>query len=75
MEISALYRLDLTLLPGSNKTVAGGDYETIILIPQFRSISRAVTASFSERALFHRRERLGVAIQEELAKKRFPRGE
>jgi prohibitin 1 len=57
------------------KTVSGGDYETIILIPQFRSISRAVTASFQASALYSsERERLGAMIQEELAKTVAPRG-
>lgn len=38
-------------------------------MPQFRSISRAVTASFQASALYSsERERLGVAIQEELSK-------
>jgi regulator of protease activity HflC (stomatin/prohibitin superfamily) len=55
--------------------VAGGDYETIILIPQFRSISRAVTASFQASALYStERDRLGMAIQEELARTVAPRG-
>lgn len=57
------------------KTVAGGDYQTIILIPQFRSICRAVTASFQASALYSsERERLGSSIQEELAKTVSPRG-
>ena len=75
LEISALYRLDPDSAASVYKTVAGGDYETIILIPQFRSISRAVTASFQASALYStERERLGVAIQEELAKTVSPRG-
>jgi len=52
LEISALYRLDPDSAARVYKTVAGGDYETIILIPQFRSISRAVTASFQASALY-----------------------
>jgi prohibitin 1 len=67
LEISVLYRLNPDSAAGVYKTVAGGDYETIILIPQFRSISRAVTASFQASALYStERERLGLAIQEEL---------
>jgi len=65
LEISALYRLDPDSAARVYKTVAGGDYETIILIPQFRSISRAVTASFQASALYStERDRLGMAIQE-----------
>ena len=75
LEISVLYRLNPYSAGRVYKTVAGGDYETIILIPQFRSISRAVTASFQASALYStERERLGVAIQEELAKTVAPRG-
>jgi len=75
LEISALYRLDPDSAARVYKTVAGGDYETIILIPQFRSISRAVTASFQASALYStERDRLGMAIQEELARIVAPRG-
>jgi prohibitin 1 len=75
LEISALYRLNPDSAARVYKTVAGGDYETIILIPQFRSISRAVTASFQASALYStERERLGIAIQEELARTVAPRG-
>ncbi|HEY6950968.1 MAG TPA: prohibitin family protein [Bacteroidota bacterium] len=75
LEISALYRLNPDSAARVYKTVIGGDYETIILIPQFRSISRSVTASFQASALYStERERLGVAIQEELARTVAPRG-
>ena len=75
LEVSALYRLHPDSAARVYKTVAGGDYETIILIPQFRSISRSVTASFQASALYStEREQLGVAIQEELAKIVAPRG-
>jgi prohibitin 1 len=75
LEVSALYRLNPDSAARVYKTVAGGDYETIILIPQFRSICRAVTASFQASALYStERERLGASIQEELAKTVSPRG-
>ncbi len=75
LEISVLYRLNPDSAARVYKTVAGGDYETIILIPQFRSISRAVAASFQASALYStERERLGVAIQEELARTVASRG-
>jgi len=75
LEVSVLYRLNPDSAARVYKTVAGGDYETIILIPQFRSISRAVTASFQASALYStERERLGASIQEELAKTVGPRG-
>ncbi len=75
LEVSALYRLNPDSAARVYKTVAGGDYETIILIPQFRSICRAVTASFQASALYSsEREQLGISIQEELAKAVAPRG-
>ncbi|MFH1214199.1 MAG: prohibitin family protein [Candidatus Neomarinimicrobiota bacterium] len=75
LEVSALYRLNPDSAARVYKTVSGGDYETIILIPQFRSISRAVTASFQASALYStERERLGAAIQEEFARMVGPRG-
>jgi len=75
LEISALYRLNPDSAARVYKTIAGGDYENIVLVPQFRSISRAVTASFQASALYStERERLGVAIMEELSKMVAPRG-
>ncbi len=75
LEISALYRLNPDSAARVYKTVAGGDYENIILIPQFRSISRAVTASFQASALYStERDRLGLTIQQELATMVGPRG-
>jgi len=75
LEVSALYRLNPDSAARVYKTVSGGDYKTIILIPQFRSICRAVTASFQASALYStERERLGATIQEELAATVSPRG-
>ena len=75
LEISALYRLNPDSAARVYKTIAGGDYETIVLIPQFRSMSRSVMASFQASALYStERERLGVAIMEELVKVVAPRG-
>jgi len=75
LEISALYRLNPDSAARVYQTIIGGDYETVVLIPQFRSISRSVTASFQASALYStERERLGVSILEELAKTVAPRG-
>ena len=67
LEISALYRLD----PDSAASVyrkLGTDYSDVVLVPQFRSVSRAVTASFQASALYStEREKLGANIQSELA--------
>ncbi len=75
LEISVLYRLNPDSAAQVYKTILGGDYEGIVLIPQFRSISRAVTASFQASALYStERERLGIGIQDELAKTIASRG-
>lgn len=75
LEISALYRLNPDSAARVYQTVSNGDFENIVLIPQFRSISRSVTASFQASALYStERERLGTAIQEELARTISPRG-
>jgi len=75
LEISALYRLNPDSAASVYKKISGGDYEGVILIPQFRSISRAVAGSFRASALYStEREALGVAIQEELAEAVASRG-
>ncbi|MBI4535914.1 MAG: prohibitin family protein [Ignavibacteriae bacterium] len=75
LELSVLYRLNPDSAARVYKTIVGGDYENIVLIPQFRSISRAVTASVQASALYStERERLGTLVQEELARAVAPRG-
>jgi regulator of protease activity HflC (stomatin/prohibitin superfamily) len=75
LEVSALYRLNPDSVARVYQTIAGGDYENIILIPQFRSICRAVTASFQASALYSsQREKLGSTIQEELGSAVASRG-
>jgi prohibitin 1 len=75
LELSVLYRLNADSAARVYKTIRDGDYQGIILVPQFRSISRSVTASFQASALYStERERLGLAIQEELARTVAPRG-
>ena len=69
LELSVLYRLNPDSAASIYKNIFGGDYEEVILVPQFRSISRAVTASFQASALYStERERLSEAVQAELAK-------
>ena len=74
LEISALYRLD----PDSAAVVyrkLGTEYSDVVLVPQFRSVSRAVTASFQASALYStEREKLGSNIQTEIAALLKPRG-
>lgn len=69
LEISALYRLESDSAASVYKKISGGDYENIVLVPQFRSVSRAVTANFQASALYStERERLGDSIMTELSK-------
>lgn len=75
LEISTLYRLDAASAADVYKTIAGGNFEEVILVPQFRSISRAATASFQASALYSlEREQLATQIQQELSKLVQPRG-
>jgi prohibitin 1 len=69
LEISALYRLEADSAASVYKKISDGDYENVILIPQFRSVSRSVTANFQASALYStERERLGENIMAELSK-------
>jgi len=69
LEISVQYHLNPDSAARVYMTIAGGDYENVVLTPQFRAISRSVTASFQASALYStERERLATAIQDELAK-------
>ena len=75
LEVSVLYRLNPDSAGRVYQTIVSGDYENVVLIPNFRSISRSVTASFQASALYStERERLAIAIQEELAKTVSVRG-
>ncbi len=74
LEISSLYRLNPDSAASVYKKI-GSEYEEVVLVPQFRSVSRSVTANFQASALYStERERLGVAIMEELSKIVEPRG-
>ena len=75
LEISALYSLYPDSAAEVYRTIAGGDYENVLLIPQVRSISREVTAGFQASALYStERERLSQMIQDELSKRMALRG-
>jgi prohibitin 1 len=75
LEISAIYRLNPDSAAQVYKTILGGDYEGIVLVPQFRAISRAITASFQASALYStEREQLAIGIQNELGANVIKRG-
>ncbi len=74
LEISLLYRLDSERANEIYKTV-GPNYTDIILVPQFRSVVRGVTARYEAKALYTAsREKLAGEIVTELEKLVGPRG-
>jgi len=75
LEISLLYRVDPSMANDIYKSVEAGDYLNVILIPQFRSVVRGVTAKFEAKALYTgAREQLAKEITEELETNVGPRG-
>jgi prohibitin 1 len=67
LEISVLYHLNPDKAADVYKTV-GENYESIIIEPQFRSVTRGVTASFEAKALYtSEREHLSQLILKEIA--------
>ncbi|MEN8194375.1 MAG: prohibitin family protein [Bacteroidota bacterium] len=74
LEISLLFRLDPDNANIIYKTV-GPNYAEIILMPQFRSVVRGVTARYEAKALYTAsREKLAGEIMEELEGLVGPRG-
>jgi regulator of protease activity HflC (stomatin/prohibitin superfamily) len=74
LEVSVLYHLDPTKVADVYRTI-GSNYREVILEPNFRSITRGVTAGFDARALYtSERELLAKEIQTQLALMTGPRG-
>jgi regulator of protease activity HflC (stomatin/prohibitin superfamily) len=74
LEASVLFHLDPEKAAEVYKTL-GTDYVTILLQPQFRSVTRGVTAQFEARALYtSEREQLAREMAAELKKLVEPRG-
>lgn len=74
LEVSALYHLDPEKAAEIYKTV-GLNFTEVILVPQFRSVARGVTATYDARALYtSERELLARTILDELRKLVGPRG-
>ncbi|MDM7924471.1 MAG: prohibitin family protein [bacterium] len=68
LDVSVLYHLDPEKAAEVYKTV-GKDYAEIILIPQFRSVARGVTASYEAKALYtSEREMVSTLIKKDLEK-------
>ena len=74
LEISLLFKLDAEKANDIYKTV-GPNYAEIILVPQFRSVVRGVTARYEAKALYTAsREKLASEILNELENLVGPRG-
>ncbi len=74
LEISLLFKLNSDMANEIYKTV-GPEYAEIILVPQFRSVVRGVTARYEAKALYTAsREKLAGEILDELGKLVGPRG-
>jgi prohibitin 1 len=74
LEISLLFKLDSEKANDIYKTV-GPNYTEIILVPQFRSVVRGVTARYEAKALYTAsREKLASEILSELENLVGPRG-
>ena len=74
IEVSVLYHLDPDKAADVYRTV-GEDYVGVILEPQFRSITRGVTASYEAKALYtSEREAVAQLITDDLKKLVGPRG-
>jgi prohibitin 1 len=74
IEVSVLYHLNPENAADVYRTV-GEDYIGVILEPQFRSVSRGVTAIFEAKALYTaERSQLETLIYEDLKKVAEPRG-
>lgn len=74
LDVSAMYHLDPERAPEIYKTV-GANYVEVLLIPQFRSTSRGVTAGYDARSLYtSQRELLADVITQVLRERVGPRG-
>jgi regulator of protease activity HflC (stomatin/prohibitin superfamily) len=74
LEVSVLYHLDPRKAPEVYKTV-GSNYASVILEPNFRSVTRGVTAGYEAKALYtSEREHLSQQILRDLEKITGPRG-
>lgn len=74
LELSALFHLNPEKAAEVYKTI-GPDYMHTILVPQFRSVARGVTASYDARALYtSEREQLAQTILKDLQTIVEPRG-
>jgi prohibitin 1 len=73
IEVSVLYHLDPDRASELYRSV-GENYVNVLLVPQFRSASRSVTAAFDAKALYTSREQLAELIAAAVRERIGPRG-
>jgi regulator of protease activity HflC (stomatin/prohibitin superfamily) len=74
LDLSALYHLDPDRAPEVYRSI-GESYRDIILVPQFRSVARGVTAGYEAKALYtSEREMLAEIILRDVQRLVSPRG-
>jgi prohibitin 1 len=74
IEVSALYHLDPDRAAEIYRTV-GANYLEVLLVPQFRSVSRGVTAGYDARSLYtSQREQLAELVADVLRQRVGSRG-
>lgn len=74
LEVSCLFHLSPDKASAVYRDV-GPNYAEILLVPQFRSVARGVTASYEAKSLYtSEREKLSASIKEELDKAVSERG-
>ncbi len=75
MEVNLQFKMDPAKANEIYKSVQEGDYINVILIPQFRSVARAITAKYEAKALYTElRSQLAQEILTELQKRVGQRG-
>ncbi len=74
LDVSILHHLDPNKVKHVYQTI-GANYEEVVLVPQFRSVVRKVTASYNAKALYtSQRQQMSQQIREELSQVVAPRG-
>ncbi|MBN1893885.1 prohibitin family protein [bacterium] len=74
LDVSVLFHLDPEKASDVYKTI-GNNYQEIILVPQFRSVARGVTAAYEAKALYTSvRDTLSLQIRQQLEKQVSSRG-
>lgn len=74
LDVSLLYHLDAAKAQQVYQTI-GNNYQQVVLLPQFRSVVRQVTASYEAKGLYtSQRQQISQQIRQELSKLVASRG-